>query len=769
MGRQRRGAARRQDGLGEETTVLALFPFSANAAIVRNRSAAAGSARVLRVDPTRSAVRPEISQGGPPAPTATFRAVIVESPAVRLPVSLEGDAEGLRLVREALGSSEDVYPALYVRETGPGEPARLLLRADDDRYSIRRPADGRLLVQPLTGFDASARLAVRQLEQIARWHLTLDLANDSGALPGDAVEFLVEVDGRPSRGPEHRLTYRFDGGKWRQPTFRLAVRNQSPYRLYAALVTLSDDWQIRADLFPAGGAWIEPGSQAWALDGQPVYASVPKELWDRGVTEFRDRVLAIVSNREFDARPLEQPKLGLPRQDERHAAGTVSKGTLQHLLAQTGSRSGWSATPEEIDDWQVVRTVLTTVRPLDAVEMPAGPGQRSPLIGGMQVEGHTAFRGRVQLLTAAQAGDRTPAPLLPTDDPAAVAPFHPTPTRGSGPEANLLEITAEDAPDAVTPDDPLRFPLGSSLDPDEQLLALAHDGEFWLPVGRSEFGPSGEPQLVVSTLIAPGDARGEEKRTVGGAYRMYLYKVGGKVFRYAASTGRLAQVVRDTPGLFAYDDHKETIRQQIHLRGRSCSTSTVSSGTRTRCCRVSGPGPPFRIGNSSAATYDVVLAFDYENLNTPISQTARAEGGAGGGGAGGRSWQTAGRGGAFDGRAGVALADRAGEGRPSYRQPAGDAGHSQRRLAVADRPFAGDDGPDRRRERRHRRAGEDLPGLHRGARRPRRHDGADESGLAPHRRPLRPGQPRGALRPGGGQHVAARRPERSGPGASGSG
>ena len=576
----------------EETTVLALFPFSANAAIVRNRSAAAGSARVLRVDPTRSAVRPEISQGGPPAPTATFRAVIVESPAVRLPVSLEGDAEGLRLVREALGSSEDVYPALYVRETGPGEPARLLLRADDDRYSIRRPADGRLLVQPLTGFDASARLAVRQLEQIARWHLTLDLANDSGALPGDAVEFLVEVDGRPSRGPEHRLTYRFDGGKWRQPTFRLAVRNQSPYRLYAALVTLSDDWQIRADLFPAGGAWIEPGSQAWALDGQPVYASVPKELWDRGVTEFRDRVLAIVSNREFDARPLEQPKLGLPRQDERHAAGTVSKGTLQHLLAQTGSRSGWSATPEEIDDWQVVRTVLTTVRPLDAVEMPAGPGQRSPLIGGMQVEGHTAFRGRVQLLTAAQAGDRTPAPLLPTDDPAAVAPFHPTPTRGSGPEANLLEITAEDAPDAVTPDDPLRFPLGSSLDPDEQLLALAHDGEFWLPVGRSEFGPSGEPQLVVSTLIAPGDARGEEKRTVGGAYRMYLYKVGGKVFRYAASTGRLAQVVRDTPGLFAYDDHKETIRQQIHLRGRSCSTSTVSSGTRTRCCRVSGPGRP---------------------------------------------------------------------------------------------------------------------------------------------------------------------------------
>ena len=45
--------------------------------------------------------------------------------------------------------------------------------------------------------------------------------------------------------------------------------------------------------------------------------------------------------------------------------------------------------PDRVDDG---------ARPLDAVEMPAGPGRRRPLIGGMEVEGHTAFRGRVQLL-----------------------------------------------------------------------------------------------------------------------------------------------------------------------------------------------------------------------------------------------------------------------------------------------------------------------------------------------------------------------------------
>src|SRR5262249_20127508 len=59
----------------------------------------------------------------------------------------------------------------------------------------------------------------------------------------------------------------------------------------------------------------------------------------------------------------------------------------------------------------------------------------------------------------------------------------------------------------------------------------------------SQAGPSGEQELVVSALIGPNeDTREEEKRSVTGAYLSYLYKVGGKIFRYTPKTTRLARV-----------------------------------------------------------------------------------------------------------------------------------------------------------------------------------------------------------------------------------
>ena len=181
-----------------------------------------------------------------------------------------------------------------------------------------------------------------------------------------------------------------------------------------------------------------------------------------------------------------------------------------------------------------------------------------------------------------------------------------------------------------------------------------------------------------------------------------------------------------------------------------------------------GPGAPFRIGNSSAATYDVVLAFDYENLNTPISQTARALKAA---------LEEVGLGAGHGKRLDVVAHRWAGWCRAGIEREK-DGHRIVSRLVMLGTPNGGSPWPTV-----HSLATMGLTAavnvvtvvparIYRaftGARRPRRHDGADESGLAPHRRPLRPGQPRGALRPGGGQHVAARRPEAQGLARSGSG
>src|SRR5262249_33417142 len=185
-----------------------------------------GTAWVPRVSPSRSAVRLELDGGTEPAADDVFKAVFVSSPAERLAVRLCGDEAALSLVRTALDRASPSGPSLYVREAEQGEPPGFVLTAQGDRYLISRPADDRPLVQPLSGYAASAMLAVRRLEHIARWQLTLELANPASTIsPGDV---LVEVDylGKQHADREYRLQYREEDGRLVQPQFKVRVTNK---------------------------------------------------------------------------------------------------------------------------------------------------------------------------------------------------------------------------------------------------------------------------------------------------------------------------------------------------------------------------------------------------------------------------------------------------------------------------------------------------------------------------------------------------------------
>jgi len=135
---------------------------------------------------------------------------------------------------------------------------------------------------------------------------------------------------------------------------------------------------------------------------------------------------------------------------------------------------------------------------------------------------------------------------------------------------------------------------------------------------------SGKAELVIRSLPTPRRYGPEVKRSVSGAYGAYLYKIGGKVFRYTPATIRLAQVVWGPIGSFTYDAGVASVRRQVQsarkilllVHGIFGATDTMLPCLRT--------GRPFDHGKPLSESYDLVLAFDYENLNTPISETARA-------------------------------------------------------------------------------------------------------------------------------------------------
>jgi hypothetical protein len=169
--------------------------------------------------------------------------------------------------------------------------------------------------------------------------------------------------------PQIRLEYKYENSRWQQPTCRVKLTNTSDETLYCTLLDLTDRFAVSAGLLPAGGIWLEPGQEAWALEGKPIYASVPKELWEQGITEYKDILKLIVCTTEFDATLLEQDKLELARtrssKDIKNTTDVRVKSTLNRLMnrIQTRDLSDRHQQEDLWDDWVTSEVMITTVWP----------------------------------------------------------------------------------------------------------------------------------------------------------------------------------------------------------------------------------------------------------------------------------------------------------------------------------------------------------------------------------------------------------------------
>jgi hypothetical protein len=294
-------------------------------------------------------------------------------------VFLEGDKTGIELVRQALRQSGwEGQPSLNVRETDQLETANFRVIAQDHAYGIVRPADDRPLVGvgQVTGYAPESALGVVQrLEHIARWQAIATLASPADSrIPANAVQMQIEVNGVEQNATDLRLEYQYANGKWAQPTFRLKLQNTWTEPLYCSLLDLTERFSVSAELLPGGGVWLQPGEEAWALDGNLFYCTVPKELWQQGVTEYQDVLKLMVSTVEFDSTLLQQDNLDVPvTRSPRSLRRGVSqqRGTLNRLMNQVMTRDiGLKPEEDEIyDEWVTSQVQITTVWPQEAITL----------------------------------------------------------------------------------------------------------------------------------------------------------------------------------------------------------------------------------------------------------------------------------------------------------------------------------------------------------------------------------------------------------------
>jgi hypothetical protein len=362
---------------GDETTRLAVFPFNSAAEQLRQLSNALVVAEVTEVLPQLS--RLNVSQDEKLDPKQVYKAVVTSLPLPPLGVCIEGDEAGVSLARQAIQSASPGHQqSLYVREVAESKRAEFRLLARDSQYLITRPLDGRLLVAPIVDYTVeNACKAIQSLEHIAQWTNIATLSTPAMSRIGsDAVKMQVYQGNSEITKPEIRLEYKYEKGEWRQPTCRVKLTNTSDESLYCALLNLTDRFAVSANLLPTGGIWLEPGQEAWALEGKPIYGSVPKELRERGITECKDILKLIVCTTEFDATLLEQEKLDLSRtRSSQDIRSLRSKSTLNRLMnrIQTRNLSDRNQQEDLWDDWVTSELTLATVLPQLATPVSVTP------------------------------------------------------------------------------------------------------------------------------------------------------------------------------------------------------------------------------------------------------------------------------------------------------------------------------------------------------------------------------------------------------------
>ena len=308
------------EGNGSDRLQLALYPLGTPVEQMRQLSAAVGEAQVIEVRPHQSVVE-IITAPDELTPDTVLNAVITSLPLPPLGVYFEGDEAAINLAKEELQTiGIGGQPSLYVREVENVTEAQYRLLAQGSQYLITKPTDNRPLVKQLDGYTpANARKAVENLEHIARWTAVVQLEETPGnRIPADAVKMqFYQPDGTEIMNFPLQLSYQYQNGKWKTPTFRLKLTNTSEERLFCTVLDLPENYSVSAPLFPGNnsGIWIEPGDEVWAFRKKEIPASVPDKLWKQGVTEYQDVLKLIVSTAEFDAslmcqEGLEQPKLG---------------------------------------------------------------------------------------------------------------------------------------------------------------------------------------------------------------------------------------------------------------------------------------------------------------------------------------------------------------------------------------------------------------------------------------------------------------------------
>lgn len=554
-----------------------------------------GHAASVMVDIQKSQVNLEFEA----KPGANYRAVLTSLPVPPVLVDLQFGKGGEDRLEAAYQSPDDAetvkkyHPIHFSLEENLQAPKyRLTVGNQVEIINVQT----NVALRTIKGDDDAEVFedAFQFLEHLAQWEKMLSLQNDNTQLDPSNIEFILEDLHGEQMNPANQDTLILDAPKMEEGfddvSFRLKIRNDHSHKLQVSLFYFSPDY----GLYSIESKEIPGGATATFIDGD-TFAII------EGQVESTDIFKVFVGTQKMDTYLLEMEMLELGQ--------TVTYQRTRELGAQKALGSKYKKQKKiKSHDWLTKRLTIRTIGCQDKV------GTKSvELAGGkIKIKAHASLKANLGLTTL-PSGTRD----IESGN-SIVQLLHnkggdllnlSTSTRDIYGSPNVLEIS-EIENEAALKSAPLEIEIDAGLTETDALIPLTFDGDHLLPIGQTSTAPDGRVHISIDTIP---DTQEVKRRSLFKALKLYFLKTkikDSKVRQLRWVDYSQLKAVRRSANVSEKIAKANRILLCIH--GIIGDTQGQADFARAVCNSNGEEGLPF----------DLVLTFDYENLNTRIEVTA---------------------------------------------------------------------------------------------------------------------------------------------------
>ncbi|SEJ59230.1 PGAP1-like protein [Dyadobacter sp. SG02] len=487
------------------------------------------------------------------------------------PFFVYGDAAVKQVMQETLANASESGVILT------DVPAAALFELKIENGNIAAYHTGSdVRIQTVLGTDKfSATHTLTILQTLARWQALLDLQNAQSAILPQQVTFNVEVAQGGATGifSDQLITLDHDG---EDIPFKVNFTNGTARTLNVCLLYLSPDFGVTV-IFN---------------DSQPVSPGtsvvLTSDVFTLNSEEEIDTLKLIVSTEAIDSSLFVQE----PLQMGATVAPSGGRGLGQSKKGIGGGKSDW------ITKAVSIRLVKKAEEELGAQSVEIGKG--------ITVQPHASFRGKLGWAPLVSKTRSVDKPVI-NEAYAAGNPWFEIVNfdEGTRGEDRSIAEVVEISNTAALKENPLIIDIRPEKE-DELVLPFFFDGEDFLPMGIVAIPEPGLLQISVDTI--PEEAT-EKTRSLGGAFRMVFLKFAGKLG------------IKTDPNQLRWVDYDyEASRESAGLEEKVSQAKSMLLLVHGIIGDTEDMAKTFKIAID--AGYDLVLTYDYENLNTPIEEIA---------------------------------------------------------------------------------------------------------------------------------------------------